>query len=72
MLSRLGQAFAGLKKLHHPADCIGDIGAAVGGLLLMYAIDEFQKQPQITQETLVWAAADNGERMTILLEAIPS
>jgi 3-oxoacyl-[acyl-carrier-protein] synthase-1 len=72
MLSRLGQTFAGLKKLHHPADCIGDVGAAVGGLLVMHAIDEFQKQPQSPRETLVWTAADNGERMALLLAAVPS
>src|SRR5206468_531406 len=46
----------------HPADCIGDVGAAIGGILVGLAAFSMKKRLAPWQAVLVWCSSDNGER----------
>ncbi len=52
----------------HPADCLGDAGAAMGALLLAWGSVALAKQYSRTQRVLVWGAADGGSREAVMLE----
>lgn len=67
VMSRLGHVFEHIKKLCHPADCCGDVGAASGGLLLACAINEFLKNPAKVQRALLWTSIDNGRRLALTI-----
>lgn len=69
--SRLASVFEDTDEICHPADCYGDVGSASGGVLMAFAIDEFQKQCHKAQGALLWTSADNGSRMAVLLEPVP-
>lgn len=56
---RDGQA---VPPLVHPADCIGDVGAAMGGVLLSLAAAAMKKDFVPWKTALVWGSSDNGER----------
>ncbi len=67
-LTRLNAVLAALKPLIHPADAIGDTGAATGGLLLALATEAFKKHPAPSATSLLWTSADNGHRMALTLQ----
>lgn len=52
----------------HPADCIGDAGAAMGALLLAWASVALAKQYTNTERVLVWGASDDGHREAVMME----
>ena len=66
-LARLNEKLASMKKLVHPADCIGDVGAATGGLLLACAATALKKVAEPNASSLLWTASDNGHRMALAL-----
>ena len=69
MLARLGPTLEHIKKLIHPAENCGDVGAASGGLLLACASKAFQHGHPIGHEALLWTASDTGKRSAISLAA---
>lgn len=54
-------------RLIHPADCIGDVGAANGSLLLAYAAVNIAEDPFASCNALVFSGADNGSRAAAIL-----
>jgi 3-oxoacyl-[acyl-carrier-protein] synthase-1 len=48
--------------LLHPADCVGDVGAASGALLLAAAAWAIRRQPARWDASLLWCSSDKGER----------
>ncbi|MBE9564448.1 MAG: hypothetical protein IMF17_04315 [Proteobacteria bacterium] len=67
-LTRLNKVFEKMKDLIHPAENCGDIGAATGGLLIACASKAFQHGYNVGEESLLWTAADNGQRMALCLQ----
>lgn len=53
--------------LWHPADCIGDTGAASGGLSIIQATVALQKEYAKTDNVLVWSSGEGGRRAAALV-----
>jgi 3-oxoacyl-[acyl-carrier-protein] synthase-1 len=57
-------------QIEHPAECLGDLGAALGPALVALAAHglagEYRRAP-----CLAFASSDRGERAAVLLEAAP-
>ncbi|MFV1951430.1 MAG: hypothetical protein ACC630_05685 [Nitrospinota bacterium] len=66
--TRLGKIFKDLKYLQHPADCIGDVGAASGGVYIALASRAFQRGYAPSDKVLLWASSDDGERAAVVLK----
>lgn len=67
-LTRLNKNFEKLKDLIHPAEYVGDIGAATGGLLVACAAMALQSEDSTDNKALLWSSADSDTRMAICLE----
>lgn len=63
----LSGSFKGLKHVWHPADCLGDIGAASGAVLVSLAARAFQRGYAPAERCLVFCATDSGERAALVL-----
>lgn len=61
-MARLTDKLGGLRRLTHPADCAGDIGAATGGVLMACAAMAFQRGYAPAEEATLFCASDGGER----------
>jgi 3-oxoacyl-[acyl-carrier-protein] synthase-1 len=57
VLGRLGKELGTVRRLSHPADCLGDVGAAMGGILLAQATAGFARGYAPAAQALLWAAA---------------
>lgn len=68
-LTRLSERFAGPLRLVHPADCVGDVGAASGGLLVACAAQAFARAYAPAESALLWASSDDGPRAAMLVNA---
>jgi 3-oxoacyl-[acyl-carrier-protein] synthase-1 len=64
---RLRAQLAGLLRVHHPADCIGDVGAASGALLVACAAQAFARKCAGDDVAAVWTASDAGGRSAMLV-----
>ncbi len=64
---RLGAQLAGQMALQHPADCIGDTGAACAGILIACATQAYARNYARQRAALVWTAADTGSRGAMLV-----
>lgn len=53
----------------HPADCIGDCGAASGLVDLAWAVEALRKKYAIVNQVLVWGASDEALRAAALITA---
>jgi len=53
--------------LWHPADCIGDCGAASGPLNCLWATQAFGKGYARAERALIWGASDNSRRAAAML-----
>lgn len=53
--------------LWHPADCIGDTGAASGGVCLVWAVTAMRKRYARANRALVWGASDGPLRAAAIL-----
>lgn len=62
---RLADRLGELKTLQHPADCLGDVGAATGGMLLAYASHAFHRGYSIAETVTAWTSSDDGLRGAI-------
>jgi 3-oxoacyl-[acyl-carrier-protein] synthase-1 len=63
MAERLGE----VEALRHPADCLGDVGAAVGGLLVSCAAEAFARGYADDDLALLWAASDDDRRAAVVV-----
>lgn len=68
--TRLGENLAPLAGLAYPADCLGDTGAASGGVLIAYALHAFDRGCAPADEALIWNASEDGGRSALLLRAL--
>lgn len=68
VLTRLAAEIGAMKKIVHPADCVGDIGAATGAMLLTCAADAFKKGYAVSMDPLLWTSSDNGARVAMTLK----
>ncbi len=50
----------------HPADCIGDTGAASGGVDSVWAIEALREGYALTKRVLVWGASDGALRAALV------
>lgn len=66
IMARLHATLEHMKNLVHPADCVGDVGAATGALLLACAASAY-KNKTTTTPSLLWTASDAGHRMALNL-----
>jgi 3-oxoacyl-[acyl-carrier-protein] synthase-1 len=62
---------AGDLDVWHPADCIGDAGAAAAVLDLLWAAVAFARGYAPRERALVWGASDGSLRAAAILEAQP-
>ena len=67
-VTRLNTVFDKLTSLEHPAEYVGDIGAATGGLLIASAANALQTGLNESNRALLWSSADNEQRMALCLE----
>ena len=51
----------------HPADCIGDTGAASGLVDIVWAVEALRKKYSRTNDVLVWGASEGARRAAVLL-----
>ena len=67
----LPKAMWDYQNLHHwhPAECIGDSGAAMGAITLAWAAEAMRKQYNPSPHSLVWGASDEGYREAALVSA---
>jgi 3-oxoacyl-[acyl-carrier-protein] synthase-1 len=66
-LVRLMSFLGGLRHLWHPADCIGDVGAATGAVLIVLAARAFHRGYAPSERALLWTSSDNGDRAVLTL-----
>jgi 3-oxoacyl-[acyl-carrier-protein] synthase I len=57
------------RTLLHPADCIGDVGAATGALLLTFGAWMIKRDPDRWNSSLIWCSSDKGARACCSLES---
>lgn len=63
--AKLYETFSQLKQITHPADCLGDIGAATAGVLIASAVEAFRRDYSVSDNPLLWAGSDNGLRAAL-------
>jgi 3-oxoacyl-[acyl-carrier-protein] synthase-1 len=64
---RLAAQLADRIVVQHPADCIGDTGAACGGLLIACATQAFVRKYAREPVATIWTASDGGSRAAMLV-----
>jgi 3-oxoacyl-[acyl-carrier-protein] synthase-1 len=64
---RLHSLFSNLSTLWHPADCVGDLGAATPGLHVAQAFAAFRRGYAPSGDVLVYSSSDNGKRAALIL-----
>ena len=52
----------------HPADCIGDAGAAMGLVNVLWGIHGLRRGYSPSSKVVVWGASENGVRAAVGLE----
>jgi 3-oxoacyl-[acyl-carrier-protein] synthase I len=63
--ARLGSQLRQPLRLVHPADCLGEVGAAIGGVLLSCAIEGFARGRAPDTRAVLFAGADDGARVAM-------
>ncbi len=66
-LTRLGALLGNPLRLEHPADCLGDLGAAAGAVLTGLACRFIDNTPDSNAPALIWSASDTGLRAGLLI-----
>lgn len=66
---RLHDQLGGVKHLWHPADCLGDVGASTGGVLLALAAKAFERGYALASRALLFVASDDGTRAALTIAA---
>ena len=63
---RLAKELATVKRLSHPADCLGDVGAATGGVLIAQALAGFARGYAGADGAILWASSsEHGLRAAV-------
>lgn len=65
--ARLHRELGGLKHVWHPADCLGDVGAATGPALMAVAATALKRGYAPDERALLWAASDDGARAALVM-----
>lgn len=68
LTTRLGARFQNQRALWHPADCIGDVGAASAALYIAMACRAFARRAVDADAALITCAADDGARAACRVE----
>lgn len=68
MLTRLSPELDSVARLDHPADCVGDVGAAMGGILLAHCARAFERGYAPNDRALLFAAPDGPARVGVVVE----
>ncbi len=70
---RLARELGPGARLTHPADCLGEVGAAIGGVLIAQALGGFARGYAPAPEALLWAGSDRGLRAAVrVLAPVPA
>ncbi len=69
MQTRLPRQLGTVARLTHPADCVGDVGAASGGVLLAVAAAAFRRGYAPARRAFLWTANDGDARAAARVEA---
>ena len=64
---RANDVLAADVQVCHPADCVGDVGAATGALLMACAVHDFARDPDAREHALLFCGADDGRRTALRL-----
>jgi 3-oxoacyl-[acyl-carrier-protein] synthase-1 len=70
MRVRLTAELADDLALVHPADCLGDVGAATGGILVGCAVQALQRGYAGAPHALLWTASDDGARASLCVRDV--
>lgn len=65
--TRLARQLSPIRELHHPADCIGDAGAALAGLLLAYTCEAWRLGHAPANDAILWVASDDARRAALVV-----
>jgi 3-oxoacyl-[acyl-carrier-protein] synthase-1 len=65
--TRLHNYLSAIEVVSHPADCLGDIGAATGGMLIANAVQAFKRGYNISDDALLWTSSDDGLRAALCI-----
>ena len=66
VLARLAAQLSTVNRPSHPADCLGDIGAATGGILIAQALAGFARGYARADEAILWASSsEHGLRAAV-------
>ena len=65
--ARLTPKLHGLQRVWHPADCIGDVGASTGGVLVAAAVRAFVRGYAPAGRAVIWAGSEDGHRTALTL-----
>jgi 3-oxoacyl-[acyl-carrier-protein] synthase-1 len=68
---RSTERFEEALRIEHPADCVGDVGAALGPLMLALAAVGLRDR-RCEEPCLVWSTSDQETRAAALMQAAPS
>lgn len=68
---RLARELGGGARISHAADCVGELGAAIGGVMIAQAIGGFARGYAPAPEALLWAGCDGGTRAAVRVLAPP-
>lgn len=66
--TRLGQQLANISELCHPADCVGEVGAAIGAVMIVNAINLIEQSDK-KQSVLLFTANDDPGRAALVISA---
>lgn len=66
--TNLGTRLGNPVHLEHPAEILGDIGAATGAALIIAAMYHLQITETTRQTALIWTASEHGERRAVRLK----
>lgn len=68
---RLARELGGGTRISHAADCVGELGSAIGGVMIAQAIAGFARGYAPAPEALLWAGSDGGTRAAVRVLAPP-
>jgi 3-oxoacyl-[acyl-carrier-protein] synthase-1 len=67
-VTRLPEQLSDLASLTHPAECVGDVGAATGGVLVACAARAFARGYAPAPRALAFTSSEQGLRAALLVE----
>ncbi len=68
---RLARELGAGARISHAADCVGELGSAIGGVMVAQAVAGFARGYAPAPEALVWAGCDGVTRAAVRVLAAP-